>query len=46
MKKLVLGLVIAAFSSGVLAQTETPGAAATGAGGAAGATVTVTTTTS
>ena len=44
MKKLALGLVIAAFSSGVFAQTETPGGAAAGAGGAAG-TATVSTTT-
>jgi hypothetical protein len=39
MKKLALGLMIAAFSSGVFAQAETAG----GAGGAAG-TVTVLTT--
>src|SRR5258706_9036554 len=35
-KKLALGLMIAAFSSGVFAQAETAGGAATGAGAAAG----------
>ena len=42
MKKLALGLVIAAFASGVFAQTETAGGAAAGAGGAAGVTVVTT----
>jgi hypothetical protein len=36
MKKLALGLMIAAFSSAVFAQTETAGGAATGAEGATG----------
>jgi hypothetical protein len=44
MNKLALGLVIAAFSSGVFAQTETAGAAAAGAGTAAGAATVVMTT--
>jgi hypothetical protein len=35
MKKVALGLIIAAFSSGVFAQGETAGGAAAGAGGAA-----------
>ena len=43
MKKLALVLMIAAFSSGVFAQTETEGGASVGAGGAAG-TATVATT--
>jgi hypothetical protein len=42
MKKLALGLILAAFSTGVFAQAETAGAAATGAGGAAGAAVVTT----
>jgi hypothetical protein len=41
-KKLALGLVLAAFSSGVFAQAETAGGAAAGAGGAAGTTVVTT----
>jgi hypothetical protein len=46
MKKLALGLVIAAFCSGAFAQgtEETAGGAAAGAGGAAGASGVTTTT--
>ena len=36
MKKLALGLLIAAFSTGVFAVEEAKGGAAAGAGGAAG----------
>ncbi len=39
MKKLALGLILAAFSTGVFAQAETAGGAAIGAGGAAGGAV-------
>lgn len=39
MKKLALGFILAAFSSGVFAQADTAGSAATGAGGAAGTAV-------